>query len=316
MMRAASLELSPPHVPSARAAMARASAENFPVAMRVLARADRRRLLALYGFARLADELGDDYAGTPAERLAALDWLEEELDRAFAGRARHALLVRLQTVLTECALPRDPLVRLIDANRTDQRVSHYDTWEQLRSYCELSANPVGELVLHAFELATPARIALSNDVCTALQLAEHLQDVAEDLQRGRVYLPEADLARFASSHEQLAMLGARAGLGGDWGGVPAASNTRGEDFERSAERLREALSFEVARARDLLASGVPLVTDVGGRRKLAIAGFVAGGRVALDGIERAGFQVLGGVAPVSRAQRLRALASVLAESRR
>jgi squalene synthase HpnC len=316
MMRAVPLELSPPALPSARAAMERASAENFPVAMRVLARADRRRLLALYGFARLADELGDDYAGTPAERLAALDWLEAELDRAFAGGARHPLLVRLQAVLAECALPRDPLARLIEANRIDQRVAHYDTWEQLRSYCELSANPVGELVLYAFELATPARIALSNDVCTALQLAEHLQDVAEDLQRGRVYLPVADLARFASSRAQLAMLGARAGLDVDLGGVPVASNTRREDFECFAKRFREALSFEVARARDLLASGVPLVAGVGGPRKLAIAGFVAGGRAALDGIERAGFEVLDGLAPASRARRLRALASVLAESRR
>ncbi len=316
MMQAVPFELSPPALPSARAAMERASAENFPVAMRVLARRDRRRLLALYGFARLADELGDDYVGTPAERLAALDWLEAELDRAFAGRARHPLLVRLQAVLGECPLPRDPLARLIEANRTDQRVAHYDTWEQLRSYCELSANPVGELVLHAFKLATPARIALSNDVCTALQLTEHLQDVGEDLQRGRVYLPEADLARFAGSREQLAMLGARAGLGVDLGGVPAASNTRGEDFEGYAKHLREALSFEVARARDLLASGVSLVASVGGRRKLAVAGFVAGGRAALDGVERAGFDVLDGVAPVSRAQRLRALAGVLAESRR
>ncbi len=316
MMRAASLELCPAALPSARAAMERAGGENFPVAMRVLARSDRRRLLALYGFARLADELGDELAGTPAQRLAALDWLEAELDRAFAGRARHPLLVRLQEAIGECELPRDPLLRLIEANRVDQRVAHYDTWEQLRSYCELSANPVGELVLHAFRLATPARIALSNDVCTALQLAEHLQDLAEDLGRGRVYIPEADLARFASSREQLAMLGARAGVGGDWGGVLAAGNARGEDPGRAGERLREALSFEVARARGLLASGVPLVADIGGRRKLAIAGFVAGGRAALDGIERAGFQVLGGIAPASRARRLRALSSVLAESRR
>jgi squalene synthase HpnC len=314
MMRAVPLEFSPPAPPSAQAAMERAGGENFPVAMRVLAREDRRRLLALYGFARLADELGDDYAGTPAERLAALDWLERELDRAYAGRARHPLVMRLQATLAEHTLPREPLVRLIEANRTDQRVAHYDTWEQLRGYCELSANPVGELVLHVFDLATPERIALSNNVCTALQLTEHLQDVGEDLCRGRVYLPEADLARFGGSREQLAMLGASAGLG--LGGVPVASHTRGEDFERSARRLREALSFEVARARELLASGMALVAGVGGRRKLALAGFVAGGRAALDGIERAGFDVLGGVAPASRAQRLYALACVLAESRR
>ena len=85
-------------------------------------------------------------------------------------------------------------MRLIEANRLDQRVSRYETWEQLRDYCALSANPVGELVLGVLDLATPARIALSDSICTALQLAEHCQDVAEDLARGRVYLPAEDLA--------------------------------------------------------------------------------------------------------------------------
>jgi squalene synthase HpnC len=315
MMRVVPFELSPPASPSARAVMERAGGENFPVAMRVLARADRRRLLALYGFARLADELGDSYGAMPADRLAALDWLEQELDRAYVGRARHPLLVRLQATLAECVLPREPFVRLIEANRVDQRVARYQTWEQLCAYCELSANPVGELVLHIFDLATPERIALSNDVCTALQLTEHLQDVGEDLAHGRVYLPEADLARFGCSQEQLARLGARAGLGVDLRGVPAGSSTPGEDFERVADRLREAISFELARARKLLSSGVPLLTGVRARRKLALAAFVAGGRAALDGIERAGFEVLGGVVQVGRARRLRALARVLAESR-
>jgi squalene synthase HpnC len=316
MTGAVALELSPPPGPSAQAVMERAGGENFPVAMRVLARADRRRLLAVYGFARLADELGDDPAGTPASRLAALDWLEQELDRAYAGRARHPLLVRLQATLAELPLPREPFVRLVEANRRDQRVARYETWEQLRGYCELSANPVGELVLAVFALATPARIALSNEVCTALQLVEHLQDVGEDLVRGRLYLPEADLARFDCSREQLAQLGAHAGLGVDLRGVPAGSSTQGEDFERAAARLRELISFEVARGRELLAAGIPLVAGVAGRPKLALAAFVGGGRAALDQIARARFEVLGGVAQATRAQRLRALAGVLVESRK
>src|ERR1700726_3259463 len=135
--------------PSAAAVMARADAENFPVASRVLPRRVRGHLLAVYGFARLVDELGDDASGrtSPAERLVALDEIERDLDRAFEGRAEHPLLVCLTPTLRECALTREPFVRLIDANRTDQRVSHYETWEQLRSYCALSANPVGEIVL-------------------------------------------------------------------------------------------------------------------------------------------------------------------------
>lgn len=312
IMGAVPLELSPPAALSAQAMMERASGENFPVAMRVLARAERRRLLAVYGFARLADELGDELGG---DRLAALDWLEHELNRAYRGEARYPLLVNLQGVLAECPLPREAFVRLIEANRTDQRVARYDTWEQLRAYCELSANPVGELVLGVFGLATPERITLSDEVCTALQLAEHLQDVGEDLARGRIYLPEADLLRFGCSQEQLAQLGARAGLGVDLRGVPAGSPTPGEGFEREATRLREAISFEVARGHELLAAGVPLVAGVRGRPKLALAAFVAGGRAALDAIARARFEVLGGVAQASRARRLRALVGVLAESR-
>ncbi|HEX4838330.1 MAG TPA: squalene/phytoene synthase family protein [Solirubrobacteraceae bacterium] len=313
MMHAALLEFSPPAMPNAQAMMDRAGGENFPVAARVLSRRDRRHLLAIYGFARLADELGDELEG---DRLAALDWLEQELDRAYAGDARHHLLLRLQATLAEHDLPREPLLRLIDANRLDQRVTRYETWEQLRAYCDLSANPVGELVLCVFGLASPERIALSNRVCTALQLTEHLQDVGEDLRRDRVYLPAEDLARFGCSHEALARLGSRRGLDLDmdlWGVLPGSTGLN-EDG-RQAERLRDAISFETARARELLAAGAPLVASIHGRPKLAVAAFVAGGRAALDAIERVGFDVLGGVRRASRPGRLRALASVLAESR-
>ncbi len=163
----------PIDAPAAEAVMARAAGENFPVASRVLPRRARSHLLANYGFARLADELGDCEDIPPAERLGALDWLEAELDRAFRGAAGHPLLVRVGATVRECALSREPFVRLIEANRMDQRVSRYDTWQQLRGYCALSADPVGELVLGIFGLATPARIARSDSICTALQLAEH-----------------------------------------------------------------------------------------------------------------------------------------------
>lgn len=288
-MNVALLELSfAPATPDARAVMSQAAGENFPVAARVLGRRHRERLLAVYGFARLADDLGDEL---PGDRLAALDWLELELDRAFQGEARNPLMSRLQATLADCPLPRAPFVALIDANRLDQRVSRYETWEQLRGYCELSANPVGELVLHVFGLATPERVELSNQVCTALQLVEHLQDVREDLERGRVYLPAEDLARFGCSHEQLSSLG-------------------------DSARLREAVRFEVERARELLAAGRPLVRSVPGRAKLAVAAFVAGGEAALEEMRAAGFEVVSsGVPSASTPRRLRALLRVLSESR-
>ncbi len=278
----------PPGAPAAGAVMARAETENFTVASRLLPRRARSHLLAIYGFARLVDELGDS---APGDRLAALDWLEQELDRAYDGRAQHALLARLEPTLRECSLPREPFVRLIEANRVDQRVSRYETWEELRGYCRLSADPVGELVLSVLGLATPARIALSDSICTGLQLTEHCQDVAEDFAAGRVYLPAEDLARFGCAPAELA-------------------------FKHAGQPLREVIAFEVARARRLLADGAPLVGQLRGRPGLAVASFLAGGRAALDAIERAGWDVLAGPPHAGRSRRLLVLAQTLIEQRR
>jgi squalene synthase HpnC len=274
--------------PTAEAVMARARSENFPVASRLLPRQVRSHLLAVYGFARLVDEVGDSAAG---DRLAALDWLEQDLDRAFSGGAEHPLIAKLTPTLRECDLPREPFARLIEANRVDQRVKSYDTWEQLRGYCALSADPVGELVLGVFGMATPARINLSDPICTALQLTEHCQDVAEDLAAGRVYLPVEDLERFGCT---------RADLAAPHAGAP----------------LRRVVAFEVARARGLLDDGAPLIGELRGRARLAVAAFVAGGRSALDAIERAGYDVLAGPPRVTRARRGLSFATTIAQARR
>ena len=204
---------------------------------------------------------------------------------------------------------------MIDANRLDQRSQRYGNWEQLQAYCSLSANPVGELVLGVFELASPERIELSDRVCTALQLVEHIQDLGEDVRRGRNYLPAQDLSRFDCSHEQLAQLCSQGGHDLDLKGVPVVSSTPSPDFSSQSDRLRNAVAFEVARARTLLAAGLPLVAGVHGRPKLALAGFVAGGEAALEAIERADFDVLGAVARSSTRKRVWLVASVLARSR-
>jgi squalene synthase HpnC len=275
----------PPALPDPGSVMDRAGSENFPVALCLLGKDRREQLLAIYGFARLVDEVGDEYSG---DRLAALDWLERELERAFTGQARHPLLQRLQATLARHPLPHEPLQRLIEANRMDQRVSRYRSFEQLCEYCALSANPVGELVLAVFDCATPQRVARSNEICTALQLAEHWQDVAEDDARGRVYLPSDDLERFGVTAECL----------------------RSSDPEHRA-RMRQLMRFEVRRARELLSAGAPLLRALRARPKLAVAAFIAGGRAALEAIERSGFEVLDGAPRADRLARARAFAVVL-----
>ena len=261
---AAAAAAPPSGVPGAEAILAKAADENFPVALRLLPGEERRRLAAVYGFARLVDDAGDLYAG---DRLALLAWIEADLERAFAGRAEHPLLQRLSAVVLDLDLPRDPFLRLLQANRQDQAVARYASWADLAAYCHLSADPVGELVLHVFGVATPQRVRWSDAVCTGLQLAEHWQDVGEDYARGRVYLPQEDLERFGVGDADLA------------GGAPS-------------EAFRSLLAFEVERARGLLAEGVPLVASLSGRHRLAIAAYVGGGLAALDAVEQSGFDVL------------------------
>jgi squalene synthase HpnC len=267
-------------VPDADAVMARISGENFPVAPRWLPIPARRHLLAIYGFARLTDELGD---AAPGDRLAALDWLERELDEAFAGTSEHPLMRRLASTIAECSLPRNPFVRLINANRSDQRVQSYERWSDLLDYCALSANPVGELVLHVFDVATPERIEQSNAVCSALQVIEHCQDIREDLWRGRVYLPLEDLAIYDCSLDDI-------------------------EADRVSERLRSVLRLEATRASELLDEGRPLVRSLRGWPRIAVAGYVGGGRAALSALARAEFEVL---ALTPRPSRRRQIGSVL-----
>ena len=254
----------PAGVPDAIAVMSKAGSENFTVASRLLPKAQREHLLAVYGFARLADDIGDEAGG---DRLALLDWLDGELKRAPQGHATHPTLVRLGSTIDACNLPLEPFERLIEANRRDQQVTRYATFDDLAGYCELSANPIGELVLRIFAVLTPGRLALSDRVCTGLQVTEHLQDVGEDARRGRVYLPADELARSGCSDDDLL--------------ATAASPA-----------LRAAVLAETARARELLDSGATLAATLRGRVRVAVAGFAAGGQAVLDAIEHAGGDVL------------------------
>ena len=234
---------------------ARARGENFPVASLLAPRWARPHLRAIYGFARLVDNLGDEAAG---DRDALLDELERELE----GAPRTEIMRRLHATIAARALPLEPFRRLIEANRIDQRTSRYETWEDVRGYCTYSADPVGRLVLGVYGRADePGLVVLSDSVCTGLQLVNFIQDPPRDLALGRVYLPQEDLRRFGVRDEDLA----------------------GPSTDRTAALLR----FEGERARALVRAGLPLADTLGGRPGLSVALYARGGLAALDALERA-----------------------------
>jgi squalene synthase HpnC len=262
-----------PSLTRAEEVVASAPGENFPVALRVLPARHRRHLTNLYFFARLTDDLGDQARGPEADvtqlRLRLLDELAADVDRIYAGDAPQSPVMQaMAETVRECHVPAQPLLDLIEANRQDQKVTRYDTFAELIRYCELSANPVGQIVLHIFGAATRGRIALSDSICTALQLIEHWQDVAEDLER--FGCTEADLAE------------------------PTAGPA-----------VRELMRFETDRAARMLDSGAPLVHTLHGSARLAVAGYLAGGRAALAAIRAQEYDVLSGT-PRGRKPRLAA----------
>jgi squalene synthase HpnC len=251
-------------------AAGKAGAENFPVALRFLPRRHRESLAAVYGFARSVDDMGDE--APVSERLALLDELEADLHRLYgtapaSEQPRLPVIRALAPVVAACQIPAQPFGDLVAANRQDQSVTRYQAFGDLLAYCELSANPVGHLVLYVFGVMTAERRALSDKVCTALQLAEHWQDVAEDFRAGRIYLPAEDMERFGCHEHDLA--------------APTAP-----------PRLRALVDFEVTRARKLLDEGAPIVGTLRGAARAAVAGYVAGGRAALAAIRASGFDVL------------------------
>jgi squalene synthase HpnC len=290
---------------TASSVAARARTENFPVASLLFPRALRPHLRAIYGFARLVDILGDEYE---ADRLAALDELEAQVEACYAGPAvdvdsrdpgqrrrrtrgqsPHVLepapqaapgptwevMRELQPTIRACSLPREPFLRLIEANRMDQRISAYETWLDLKHYCVHSADPVGRLVLGVLGRGDDVEaVALSDDVCTGLQLVNFLQDVPRDLALGRVYLPAEDRRRF---------------------GV--------EQLDRPSPELRRLLEFEAERARALLSSGEELGRRLGGGRVgRAVALFARGGLATLEALERADWDIFTGRPRPSRAR--------------
>jgi squalene synthase HpnC len=246
--------------------VARTHYENFSVASLLLPRRLLRHFHSVYAYCRWSDDLADETGGGE-KALQLLHWWRQELLACYDGTPRHPVLVALGETIDRFAIPPEPFLALLTAFEQDQRVKSYATFADLLGYCENSANPVGRLVLYLCEVHDEQRGKLADQICTALQLANFWQDVARDLDLGRVYLPIEDRLRFGYGDEDL--------------------NAR-----RFTPAFAELLRFEVERTRDLFFRGYPLVEQVPAEVSADVELFIEGGLAILDKIEKRGFDVL------------------------
>jgi len=250
--------------------------ENFPIVSWLLPRAQRPHVYAVYAYCRGVDDLGDEAEG---DRLALLDDWERELRAAYDGSPSDPRFVALANTIREFDIPREPFERLIEANRRDQAVSRYETFESLLDYCTYSANPVGHLMLYVFGYRDPVRQGLSDATCTALQLTDFWQDVTDDLEQDRIYIPQEDLERFGVSEDDLRS-------------------------RRVTPDFRRLMAFEVQRARDYFDDGLELIGVVSGRLRADLRVLTLSGLAALDEIARRGHDVLTSRPTLSRRRKL------------
>ena len=263
--------------------LAKSHYENFTVASFLLPRELRSHFHAVYAYCRWADDLADETAGGE-ESLHLLNWWQNELDNCYRGDARHPVFVALRHTVDQFSIPIEPFHNLLIAFRQDQYRKRYETFNELLNYCRNSANPVGRLVLYLGRAATAENFALSDSVCTGLQLANFWQDVARDYDRGRIYLPLAD-CRGARYDE--AMFERR-------------------EFNAAFGAL---LADHVARAENMLRAGEPLVQRVPAELRLDVALFIRGGLAILDAIRRQDYNVWRRRPVVSKLMKLRLIAA-------
>jgi hydroxysqualene synthase len=167
--------------------MARSHYENFPVASRLVPKKYRKHILAVYCFARLADDIADEYLDS-TQKIIILKTLEKYLRNK--NKTSNPIFLALQNTIKEKNLPLEPFLNLLKAFRMDAEFSQPEAMDDVLNYCKYSANPVGELVLRIFDECTEEKLKYSNDICTALQLANFWQDFARDIPNGRFYIPK------------------------------------------------------------------------------------------------------------------------------
>jgi len=241
--------------------------ENFPVASILMPKRLRKPVAAIYHFARTADDIADEGDQPDGQRLLQLDELRDELIHIAADETPLLPLFKhLADEIKEHALPMQPFHDLLDAFSQDVVKKRYADYDELLDYCRRSANPVGNLLLHLYEEATPVNISYSDAICTSLQLINFWQDVAKDFAIGRIYLPLDEMARFGVCEDQIAQ------------GV-------------CNENWRALMDFEAGRARALMLQGAPLGSILGGRIGLEMRMIIAGGLRILDKLQAADYDM-------------------------
>ncbi|QDU25166.1 All-trans-phytoene synthase [Anatilimnocola aggregata] len=242
--------------------------ENFSVVSWLFPRHLHQHLCNVYAYCRWADDLADE-AANPAQASELLSWWEAQLD--LGSESRHPVFVALAQTIGQKQIPQQPFRDLLCAFRQEQVQTRYEAWADLARYCEHSANPVGRLVLHLGQSASPANIALSDSICTGLQHINFCQDVARDYAKGRIYLPRDQRETFGWTDERFA--------------AQAASQIVPDDSFR--HMLRE----QVERAEQLLRAGEPLVKQAGADLRLPIRLFIDGGLAIAQAIRDQRFDV-------------------------
>ncbi len=241
--------------------------ENFPVASILLPRRLRRAVEIIYNFARQADDFADEGDISNEERLAKLEVFRAELNRISQHEMPQTPLFRdVADIVAQYQLPLQLFHDLLDAFSQDVVKKRYANFDELLDYCRRSANPVGKLLLHLHEEATPQNLIYSDAICTSLQLINFWQDVKKDYAIGRIYLPQDDMARFGVTEAHIAQ-------------------------ERADIAWQQLMQFQVQRARDMMKTGAPLGTILSGRIGLEMRLIIAGGNRILDKLEYAQFDM-------------------------
>ena len=258
--------------------LAKSHYENFSVATWFLPKRLRQHFYNVYAYCRISDDLGDE-VGDPQQSLELLDQWEAELNACYAGSPKHPVFVALAETVKQFGIPQHEFSDLLIAFRQDQTVTRFETFDDILAYCRYSANPVGHLVLYLCGYSDAERQQLSDYTCTALQLANFWQDVFVDYGKGRIYLPLEDLRRFGVTGEDIA-------------------------GRRATPQFVAMMKFEVERARDWFARGLPLVKMVNRELAIDLELFSRGGQEILNAIERQGFNVLQTRPEISKARKL------------